>query len=217
MDIIIRREQEKDYREVEELTREAFWNHHSPGCDEHYLVHIMRTAPTFVKDLAYVAVDNDRIVGNIMYTETYILGDDNEKYPILCFGPVSVLPEYQGKGIGSKLIEHTKMMAKDLGHQAILIFGDPEFYKKVGFVGAETYSIGTSWNTYAVPLLACELVEGALSGCQGRFMEGEIYEIDKEKAEEFDKTFSPKEKVSGLPSQKRFSELVAMNKPRVQV
>ncbi len=215
MNIIIRKEQEKDYNEVEIITREAFWNHHSPGCDEHYLVHIMRKSPDFVKELDYVAVDGNRIVGNIMYTEAYVLGDDNKKYPVLCFGPVSVLPEYQGKGIGIKLIEHTKIEAKDLGYKAILIFGDPEFYKRTGFISAEAYSIGTSWNTYAVPLLACELVSGALEECKGRFFEGEIYEIDKEKAEVFDKTFAPKEKVSGLPSQKRFLELVSMNKPRI--
>lgn len=215
MNIIIRKEQENDYKEVEIITREAFWNHHSPGCDEHYLVHIMRKSPTFVKELDYVAVYDNRIVGNIMYIETYILGDDNRKHTVLCFGPVSVLPEYQGKGIGSKLIEHTKIIAKDLGYKAILIFGDPEFYKRVGFISAEAYSIGTSWNTYAVPLLACELVTGALAECRGRFFEGEIYEIDKEKAKAFDKSFAPKEKVSGLPSQKRFSELVSMNKPRL--
>jgi len=215
MNIIIRKEQEKDYREVEEITREAFWNHHTPGCDEHYLVHIMRKSPSFVRELDYVAVEDNRVVGNIMYIETYILGDNNRKHPVLCFGPISVLPEYQGKGIGSKLIEHTKIIAKDLGYKAILIFGDPEFYKRVGFISAEAYSIGTSWNTYAVPLLACELVTGALAGCRGRFFEGEIYEIDKEKAEAFDKNFVPKEEVSGLPSQKRFSELVSMNKPRM--
>lgn len=215
MSIVIRKEQETDYREVEEATREAFWNHHNPGCDEHYLVHIMRASSAFVKDLDYIAVDGDRIVGNIMYTEAYILGDDGKKHPVLCFGPVSVLPECQGKGIGSKLIEHTKIIAKNLGYKAILIFGDPAFYEKVGFVGAETYAIGTSWNTYADPLLACELVPGALSGCKGRFFEDEIYEIDKEKAEAFDRTFTPKEKLDGLPSQKRFAELVSMNKPRL--
>ncbi len=215
MNIIIRKEQETDYKEVEIVTREAFWNHHTPGCDEHYLVHIMRKSPAFVKELDYVAVDDNKIIGNIMYTETYILGDDNIRHPVLCFGPVSVLPEYQGKGVGSMLIGHTKIIAKGLGYKAILIFGDPEFYKRVGFVSAENYSIGTSWNTYAVPLLACELEDGALAKCKGRFFEGEIYEIDKEKAEEFDKNFPPKEKLSGLTSQKRFSELVSMNRPRV--
>jgi len=45
MDLKIRLETEKDYRPVEELTREAFWNVHVPGCCEHYLIHTLRRPP----------------------------------------------------------------------------------------------------------------------------------------------------------------------------
>ncbi len=214
MEITIRNEVEKDYREVENLTREAFWNHYVPGCDEHYLAHILRESPAFVKELDFVAICDDTIVGNIMYTKAHILGDDNVKYPVLSFGPLSILPQYQGKGIGAKLIEHTKKIAKDSGYNAIIIYGDPEYYKRVGFVCAETFSIATSWNTYAAPLLACELTNGSLNGISGRFFEDEVYEVDMEKAEAFDKAFTPKEKLSGFPSQKRFTELLVMNRPR---
>lgn len=214
MDILIRREQENDYQDVEVLTREAFWNHFSPGCDEHYLAHILRDAPAFVKELDYVAVCDGVVVGNIMYSEAHVLGDNGEKYPVLCFGPLSVLPEFQGRGIGSNLIEHTKEIAKSLGYRAILIYGDPEYYKRTGFVGAEMFLIGTSWNTYATPLLACELVEGALEECAGRFYEDAIFEMKKEQVEAFDKNFLPKEKVEGTKSQNRFAELIKMNRPR---
>ena len=134
MEIIIRHEQEVDYRNVEELTREAFWNRYVPGCDEHYLVHSMRSMPAFLPDLDFVAEYHGNVIGNIMYTKATIFGDDGRQYPVLTFGPISVLPEYQGRGIGSKLIQHTKAIAKSLGYQAILIYGDPEFYKRVGFV-----------------------------------------------------------------------------------
>lgn len=237
MDISLRLEQEIDYRTVEELTREAFWNHYSPACNEHYLVHIMRNSEAFVKELAFIAVHNNQIVGNIMYTKAYVLrdnesnenhhdashndsksgnskGDGNKKHPVLCFGPLSVLPKFQGKGIGSRLIEHTKLIAKELGYGAILIMGDPEFYKKIGFVPSENFSIGTSMNTYADALLACELIPHALKNCAGRFFEDKIFEIDETLAEEFDKSFSSKEKISGLPTQARFAELVSMGKPR---
>lgn len=96
--LIIRLEEPVDYRAVEEVTREAFWNHHSSGCDEHYLVNIMRTSNAFIKELAYVAVYECRSIGNIMYTKAVVLGDDNEKHCVLSFGPVSVLPEFQGQG-----------------------------------------------------------------------------------------------------------------------
>lgn len=214
-DVVLRNEQVADFHTVEELTREAFWNLHSPGCDEHYLVHIMRESSSFVSELDVVAVYNDRIIGNVMYTKACIAGDDGTHHPVLSFGPISVLPEYQGRGVGSKLIEYSKNIATELGYKAILIFGDPEFYQKVGFIQAEHYSIGTSWNTYATPLLACELVDGALNGCSGRFYEDDIYNMDKDKADAFDMNFPPKEKLSGLPTQIRFAELVTMNKPRL--
>ena len=70
------------------------------------------------------------------------------------------------------------------------------------------------WDTYATPLLACELIPGALQNCKGRFFESTVFGVDEDKAEAFDQMFEPKEKVSGLPTQARFSELVAMNKPR---
>ncbi len=212
--IQLRQETEADYRAVEELTREAFWNHHVPGCNEHYLVHIMREAKSFIKELDFVAVVNDKIVGNIMYTLANILCDDGRNYQVISFGPISVHPDYQGQGIGSMLIEHTKKLAKEMGYKAILIYGDPDYYSRVGFVEAENYKIGTSGNMYATPLLALELVEGALSNCPGCFFEDSIYEINEDLAKEFDKNFPYKELINDLPSQKRFLELVKMRRPR---
>ncbi len=215
MDITIRLERKPDYRAVEELTREAFWNYYSPGCDEHYLVHIMRESSAFIKELDFVAICGQTLVANIMYTRALILGDDGIRHPVVSFGPVSVLPEFQGRGIGSGIIEHSKEAAKNMGYTAILIYGDPEYYKRAGFLVAETYFIGTPENAYAASLLACELTPGALSGCRGRFFTDGIYELDQCKAQEFDRTFSYKEKITGLLTQVRFKELVSMKRPRV--
>lgn len=214
MKLIIRKEIPEDYRAVERLTREAFWNHYAPGCSEHYLAHILRESEAFVSELDFVAEKDGKIVGNIMYTRAQVRGDDQAVHPVLCFGPVSVLPDYQGQGIGTKLIEHTKRVAKGLGFPAIIIYGDPEYYKRVGFVPAEQFSIGTSWGTYAASLLACELEPGALNGCAGMFYEDDIYDLDEQKAEAFDREFEPKEKREGLPSQERLAYLVSQSKPR---
>ena len=212
--IRLRQEEASDYRVVEELTREAFWNHHVPGCDEHYLVHMMRRSESFIKELDMVAVENGQIIGNIMYTKAKIRGDDGREHPVISFGPLSVLPACQGRGVGTMLIEHTKERAKELGHQAILIYGDPAYYSRVGFVAAQTYGIGTAENMYHVALQALELVQGALSNCPGRFFEDAIYQIDEAAAQEFDKSFPRKERQTGLPSQERFCQLVEMRTPR---
>ena len=97
MDVMIRNERPGDYRETEEVTREAFWNVHEPGCCEHYLAHLMRERPEFIRELDFVAVRDGRIVGNIMYARTEIQCDDGTTHAAVTFGPISVLPAYQDK------------------------------------------------------------------------------------------------------------------------
>ena len=104
MEVIIRNETENDYRVVEEVTREAFWNLYFPGCDEHYLVHKMRNHPDFLKEFDFVAEYDGKIVGNIMYTRAWLVDEPGKEMEIVSFGPISVLPAYQRKGIGSALI-----------------------------------------------------------------------------------------------------------------
>jgi predicted N-acetyltransferase YhbS len=210
----LRNETALDYRSVEELTREAFWNHHVPGCIEHYLLHIMRNCGAFIRKLDFVAEIDGKVVANIVYTKSKIIGDGGEHCEVITFGPLSVLPDYQGKGIGGMLIKQTKEIAIELGYKAILIYGDPEYYRKFSFVEAEKYNIRTSNNMYAVPLQALELSPGALLDCAGCFFEDSVFEIDEKAAEEFDSTFPKKDKQNGLPSQERFIQLVNLRKPR---
>lgn len=164
MTIKLRTEQPADYAETEHVTREAFWNHYSPGCNEHYLLHIMRGSPSFIPELDVVAVHGGRIVGNIVYAKSVIRTDDGKECEVLGMGPISVLPEYQRRGIGRQMIEHTKMKAREMGFRAILLYGDPDYYSRHGFVAAETLGIRTADDMYAAALQVCELQEEALSG-----------------------------------------------------
>ncbi len=213
--IELRPEGPADFRAVEELTRNAFWNHHAPGCDEHYLAHILRESSDFVPELDYVAVHDRKVVGNIMYTRAKIVLDRGGEREVLCFGPLAVDPAFQGRGVGGALIERTKTLARELGYKAILIFGDPEYYSRFGFVPAERYGVGTSWGVYIISLQALELQPGALEDCEGYFEESGDYQIDPEASAAFDKGFPPKEKVSGLPSQERFQWIIQQTKPRL--
>lgn len=105
--IKIRNEEAADYRTVEELTRKAFYNIYIPGCAEHYLVHVMRSHEDFLPELDFVIEDNHQIVGNIMYTKSWLTDEAGEEKEILTFGPVSILPEYQRMGYGKSLMEHS--------------------------------------------------------------------------------------------------------------
>ena len=207
MKIILRPEEERDYRRVEEVTREAFWNVHFPGCDEHLLIHHLRNEKEFVKALDFVALHDDVIVGNIVYVETKIRDSNNTEHRILTFGPVSVLPEYQNKGIGSKLINHTVALAKEVGYKVILIYGDPEYYKRFGFKESKAYKITNADRKYPAALLVLELYLNALAEIKGIFDEGKIYEVNAEELKAFEKMFIEKEK-KHTKSQERFQELV---------
>ena len=193
MEIFLRLEEEKDHKIVENLTREAFWNNHVPGCDEHLLIHNLRKAKDFIKELDFVAIYNENIIGNIVYVKSNIINNFIE-HTVLTFGPVSVLPEYQNKGIGSELINNTIKLSKEMGYKAIVIYGDPEYYKRFGFKASKEFKITNGDNKYPVALLVLELYPNALNDIEGIFDEGKIYEVSKNELEEFDKEFKKKEK-----------------------
>ena len=204
MDIVIRRENEPDYRTVEELTREAFWNLNVPGCDEHYLAHILRESPDFIAELDFVAEVDGRIAGNIMYTRSYVVDESGSRKDTLTFGPLSVLPEYQRKGIGTRLINHTKKIAVQNGAGAIIILGDPHNYCRHGFRNSIDYNISSSDGRYPYGQLVLELEDGYFSGRSWKFYYSSAYEFDERLVEEFDKLFPEKMK-EYKPSQEEFS------------
>ncbi len=194
MDVIIRNETEKDYRVIEEITREAFWNLYVPGCNEHYLVHLMRNHAAFLKELDFVAEYNGKVVGNIMYTKAWLIDELGKELDIVSFGPISVLPEYQRKGIGSALINHTKNVAIKNGVKIIVILGDPHNYCKHGFKSSKDFNISDQTGNYPYGLLALELEKEVLAGHKWKYKYSEVYEINEKDADEFDKGFKKKEK-----------------------
>jgi predicted N-acetyltransferase YhbS len=204
MKITIRPERQEDHRKVEEVTREAFWNQYFPGCDEHYLVHIIRDHEDFIPELDFVAELDGEVVGNIMYAKSYIENEKGEKVQTVTFGPVCILPEYQRKGIGSKLIRHTMEMAEEMGYPSVLIFGDPHNYCRHGFKNGIDYGVSAYGGIYPMGFLVKELKPGFFGTDKWEYHMSGVYSFDKEKAEEFDKQFEPKEK-KHRPSQDVFS------------
>jgi predicted N-acetyltransferase YhbS len=194
INVILKLEEENDYKSVEYLTREAFWNVYKPGCDEHLLVHNIRKTEVFIKDLDYVAMFDDKIIGNIIYAKAKIIGI-NREYDVITFGPVSVLPMYQRKGIGKMLIEHTITKSKEMGFNAIIIYGNPKYYERFGFKNSREYKITDMEGNYNDALMALELHPGSLENINGKFFEGEAYKINKNELEIFEKNFPYKEKL----------------------
>ena len=194
MNISIRLEEERDYRKVEFLTREAFWDLYHPGCSEHLIVHKIRKVPAFVKELNYVACDGDNVVGNIVYSKAKVVDDKNNEFEVLCMGPIGVLPSFQKKGIGSFIMKCSIKKAKELGFKAIIIFGNPKYYQRFGFINAKNYGITTASGENFDPFMALELFDGALDGIAGKYYEDQVFKIDDKELEAFEKGFPYREK-----------------------
>ena len=202
-DLIIRNESPGDHRAVEELIKKAFWNVNFPGCNEHYLAHILRTHEDFVPELDFVAELDGKLIANIMYTKSKLRGEDGSVKTVLTFGPLSVLPEYQRRGCGKALLEYSFEKAAEMGFEAIVIFGNPENYISRGFKSCKRYNVAISEGVYPVALLVKELREGTLSGTGWIYEESSAFEFDEAAADEFDRDFPQMEKGYN-PSQELF-------------
>ena len=199
----IRRETAADYRAVEELHRNAFWNVQVPGCSEHYLAHVLRKHPDFIPELDLVYELDGKIAGNVMYTKSELLEEGGNSTGILTFGPIGVAPEYQRRGIGKALLEASFDIAAGLGYPAIAIFGDPDNYVARGFRSCKRYNVCLEGDVYPAALLVKELKPGFFDGRKLFFRESPAYEIQERDAEAFDAGFPPKEKAF-RPSQETF-------------
>ncbi len=195
---MIRLEEPKDYYEVENLTRESFWNVYRPGCFEHYVIHNLRKKDYVIKELDYVIELNGKIIANIVYALGNIK-ENNINKKVLIFGPVSVLPSYQHKGYGEKLINYTLDKAKELGYSCIFITGNQDYYKKYGFVSASKYNIyyeGLEPNEEYPFFMIKILNKDKFDIKEGIYTDPEVYtNIDNKDLEMFDKNFPHKEKL----------------------
>ncbi len=199
--LIIRPETKEDYFDAEYMTKKAFWNLHFPGCDEHYLIHLLRNSEDYVEELSKVAELDGKIVGGIYYSKSYVLDENNNKTDVLTFGPLCVDPEYQNKGIGGELLNESIRQAREKGYKGIIIFGEPEYYPKHGFKTCDYFGITTNEGKNFDAFMGYEIVPNAFDKVFGKFYLSTVFEqLCPEKAEEYDKEFPYMEKLK-LPEQ----------------
>ena len=210
----IRLERTEDYREVENLTREAFWNVYCPGCKEHFVLNQYRNNPDFIPELDFVMEEDSfrqtqdnlssptgkKIIGHVMFSKAKIVKEDGTILPAWTFGPISIHPDYKRKGYGLKLLQYALEKAKAMGIGVICMEGNIDFYKHAGFVVASTLGI----HYHAEPkenevpyFLAQELIPGYLNGIEGTYHTPKGYYVAFENPEAFETyeaTFPAKEK-----------------------
>jgi predicted N-acetyltransferase YhbS len=200
---LIRREKKEDFRTVENLVRESFWNVYRPGCSEHYVMHVLRDDPAFIPELDFVMEQDGRLIGQNMFMKTVILADGGGEIPVLTMGPICITPELKRKGFGKTLLDFSLEKAAGLGFGAVLFEGNIGFYGKSGFDYARRFSI----RYHDLPegaddsfFLCRELIPGYLDGITGVYLTPQGYYVDDADVETFDKGFPYKEKLK-LPGQ----------------
>lgn len=202
-DYRIRNERKEEYREVENLVREAFWNVYRPGCLEHYVLNQLRDDPAFVPELDFVMEKDGKLIGQNIFMRAHIQADDGRTIPIMTMGPIGILPAYKRQGYGKALLDYSLEKAAEMGAGALCFEGNIDFYGKSGFVYASEKGIryhGLPEGEDASFFLCKELVPGYLDGITGVYTTPAGYYVDEKGAEEFDQLFPLKEKLK-LPGQ----------------
>ena len=194
MKILIQRANKKDFLITENITREAFWNLYKPGCDEHLILHQLRESSSYIEELDLIAMYEGEIIGHIISTKARVIDNQNKEHEVLCVGPFSVLPSFQNKGIGTKLVKYSISEAKKMGFKGMILFGNPDYYHRFGFRNAKEHEITTKDNQNLEPFMALELQENGLDNMKGRFFEDEAFTIKEDELIEYENNFPVKEK-----------------------
>lgn len=194
-EIEIRMETKDDWYSVELMTQHAFWNKHNPGCDEHYLVHKLRQHKDYIPELSRIAVKDGVVIGCIIYSKSRVV-DGEDTHEIITFGPLCVAPKWQGCGVGELLLRETMGLAAEKGYKGIVIFGEPDYYPRIGFKTCDNFSITTSDGKNFDAFMGIELAEGSMEGIKGKFYVSEVFSnLQKEEVEEYNKKFPPLQKL----------------------
>lgn len=128
MNIQIRDEKLSDIQAIFDLTQAAFANAKHSSHTEQFIVNALRHSGQL--SLSLVAISNHKLIGHIAFSPVKISDGTKDWYGL---GPISVLPEYQGQGVGAKLMHAGLEALKDLDAVGCVLLGDPAYYSKFGF------------------------------------------------------------------------------------
>lgn len=167
MDLKIRQEVNSDYPIVFDLIEQAFRNEMMSDKKEQFLVERLRKSDGFIPELSIVAITNNKIVGYILLTKI-IIETKTESITSLALAPVAVLPAFQKKGIGGRLIEEAHRIAKELGYKSVIVLGHEKYYPRFGYQPLRHYNISLPFEVPKENCMAIELVPAALKNKKGK-------------------------------------------------
>ncbi|MDF2477326.1 MAG: N-acetyltransferase [Sphingobacterium sp.] len=178
MNIYIRQESVNDYQAVFDLIEQAFKYEKHSNHKEQFLVEKLRQSPGFIPELSLIAEVGNTPVGYILLTKIYIHNEEKkEDYPSLALASIAVLREFQGKGIGGRLIEEAHRIAAQLDFGSIILLGHADYYPRFGYVTMAEYGISMPFDVPNENCMLTELHEQALTDVQGTVVYPEEFGI----------------------------------------
>lgn len=162
MNLTIRQEDKADYKKIYELNLLAFEEK-----EEAVLVDLLRENDEFIPQLSLVALLNNEIVGHILFTIIKIIDDNENEHESLALAPMAVLPKYQKKGIGGKLINNGLSIATNLNFKSVIVLGHEHYYPKFGFVPTSKWNIKPPFEVPTNAFMGIELVNNSLDNVSG--------------------------------------------------
>lgn len=161
--MVIRESTRDDQETIKAVCLTAFGEPEGPVVSE--LAVKLLTDETALPVLSLVAEDNGKLVGSIIFSSVTVTGCENVCAFILC--PLAVIGEYQGRGIGTELIERGLTLLKDRGAELVLVLGDPRYYTRSGFKAGHKILPPYTLD-YPEAWMVMEIVPGTLVKTEGR-------------------------------------------------
>ena len=196
-DLNIRPEMPQDYLEVENLVRNSFWNVYRPGAYEHFIVHNLRNDESLIKKLAFVIEKGNLIIGHINYSWGNIRFENGNEKHAAVLGPICIERKHQHNGYGSRLIRYTLELLSEDDVPYVFVVGDENYYRRFGFESASKYNIHLE-GTDAMqenPFFMIKIFNrDGISQKGATFSVPEVFNVDENDVDEFDKRFEFKEK-----------------------
>ena len=158
--IVIRREKSEDIPVINNLNRQAFGQK-----SEAKIIDKLRSRGVLL--ISLVALQDSKVVGHIAFSPVTV-ESERSNWEAMALGPMAVLPKFQRKGIGSKLVYTGLDECKRLGHRIVVLVGHPEYYPRFGFIPAKAKGIDCEFEVPNEAWMINELKASALVGRQGK-------------------------------------------------
>ncbi len=166
MRITVRPENAVDAPAIAEVILRAFQSLSYSDHTEQVMVDRLRASNAYLPPLAMVAEIANQIVGHIMLTRVAIR-DGETSFASLALAPLSVLPEFQNRGVGTALVKEAHKRALHLGFSSVIVLGTPHYYSQFGYVPLSSCNIRVPFEIREENCMITPLTVDGLSGVRG--------------------------------------------------